>query len=150
LKVKYFRLALVAAALCLASLHSARAEATWLTDFAKAQAESKASDKLLLLNFTGSDWCPWCKIMEKEIFSQPEFEEYAKKKLVLMTVDFPRAKPLSAEVRRQNQALAQKLEIQGFPTIVILNADGKPVGMLGYLRGGPQAFIKELEQIPKS
>jgi thioredoxin-related protein len=150
LKVKYFRLALVAAALCLASLHSARAEATWLTDFAKAQAESKASDKLLLLNFTGSDWCPWCKIMEKEIFSQPEFEEYAKKKLVLMTVDFPRAKPLSVEVRRQNQALAQNLEIQGFPTIVILNAEGKPVGMLGYLRGGPQAFIKELEQIPKS
>ncbi len=105
---------------------------------------------MLLLDFTGSDWCGWCRILRKEVFSQPEFEEYAKKNLVLVTVDFPRTKALSLEVRKQNQSLAQKFEIRGFPTIVILNGEGKPVGMLGYVPGGPEAFIHELKQIPKS
>jgi protein disulfide-isomerase len=150
LRVKFFRLTLLAAALCVASLHSARAEANWLTDFEKAQAAAKAEHKLLLLDFTGSDWCGWCKILQKEVFSQPEFQEYAAKNLVLMTIDFPRAKPLSAEVRKQNQTLAQRFEIRGFPTIVVLDSDGKPIGMLGYQPGGPQAFIKELNQLPKS
>jgi thioredoxin-related protein len=150
LRVKFFRLTLLAATLCVASLHSARAEANWLTDFEKAQAEAKAQHKLLLLDFTGSDWCGWCKILQREVFSQPEFQEYAAKNLVLMTIDFPRAKPLSAEVRKQNQTLAQRFEIRGFPTIVVLDSDGKPIGMLGYQPGGPQAFIKELNQLPKS
>lgn len=149
-QVKNFRLALLVPALCVVSLSSARAEANWLTDFAKARAAAKAEDKLLLINFTGSDWCVWCRVLQEEVFSQPKFEEYAKKNLVLMTVDFPRAKPLSAEVRIQNQTLAQKFEIRGFPSIVILNGDGKQVGLLGYVRGGPDAFISELKQIPKS
>lgn len=148
--VKNFRFVFLTAALCLLSLSFLRAEANWSTDFAKAQAQAKAEDKLLLLDFTGSDWCGWCRILRQEVFSQPEFEEYAKKNLVLMTVDFPRAKPLSDEVRKQNQSLAQKFEIRGFPTIVILNGDGKLVGMLGYMPGGPAAFISELKQIPKS
>ena len=115
-----------------------------------AQAEAKAGDKLLLLDFTGSDWCMWCRRLQAEVFSQPEFEEYAKKNLVLMAVDFPRAKPLTAEVRKQNATLAQKFEIEGFPTIVILNGDGKQVGLLGYVPGGPGAFIHELAKVPKS
>ena len=148
--MKYFRLVLLTAALSVISLNFARGEANWFTDFAKAQAAAKAEDKLLLLDFTGSDWCGWCRILRAEVFSRPEFEEYAKKNLVLMTVDFPRAKPLSAEVRKQNQILAQKFEIRGFPTIVILNGDGKQLGLLGYMPGGPKAFINELNQIPKS
>jgi protein disulfide-isomerase len=67
-----------------------------------------------------------------------------------MTVDFPRAKPLSDEVRKQNQSLAQKFQIRGFPTIAVLNGDGKLLGLLGYMRGGPAAFIRELKQIPRS
>jgi thioredoxin-related protein len=145
-----FRLLLLPVALGLLSLHSAEAEANWLTDFAKAQAQAKAENKLLLLDFTGSDWCGWCRILQREVFSKPEFEDYAKKNLVLMTVDFPRSKPLSLEVRKQNQTLAQKFEIQGFPTIVILNGDGRQVGLLSYLPGGPSAFIKALNEIPKS
>ena len=121
-----------------------------MTDFAQAQAQAKAEGKLLLLDFTGSDWCGWCKLMEKEIFSQPAFADYAGKKLVLVRLDFPRAKPISPEVREQNQTLAQKFGIRGFPTIVMLNGDGKPVGELGYVRGGPDAFISQLEHLPKS
>jgi len=92
----------------------------------------------------------WCRRLQAEVFSQPEFEEYAKKHLVLMAVDFPRAKPLTAEVRQQNLTLAQKFEVEGFPTIVILNGDGKQVGLLGYMPGGPAAFIRELAKVPKS
>ena len=143
-------LALLATFLGLASLSAAESEANWTTDFAEAQAQAKAEDKLLLLDFTGSDWCGWCKLMEKEIFSQPVFAEYAKKNLVLVRLDFPRAKPLSAEVRAQNQTLAQKFGIRGFPSIVMLNGEGKPLALLGYVRGGPEAFIKELQQVPKS
>ena len=148
--VKNFRLGFFAVALCAVVLNSAWAESNWLTDFTKAQAEAKAGDKLLLLDFTGSDWCMWCRRLQAEVFSQPEFEEYAKKNLVLMAVDFPRAKPLTAEVRKQNASLAQKFEIEGFPTIVILNPDGKQVGLLGYVPGGPGAFIRELAKVPKS
>ena len=147
--MKIFRpifLAVACGALCLSSV---RAEATWLTDLQRAQAEAKASHKLLLLNFTGSDWCGWCIRLEKEVFSKPEFAEYAKQNLVLLTVDFPHAKPLSDEVRKQNRELAEKYGIEGFPTIVVLNEDGKPVGALGYQPGGPSAFIAELKKMPK-
>jgi protein disulfide-isomerase len=64
--------------------------------------------------------------------------------------DFPRAKPLSAEVRKQNQELAQRYEIGGFPTIVVLNEEGKQVGLLGYVPGGPAPFLDELKKLPKS
>ncbi len=147
--VKPYRLVLLALAVWALSVSSVRAEANWLTDLAKAQAEAKQSGKLLLLDFTGSDWCGWCKLLKAEVFSKPKFEEYAKSKLVLMTVDFPRGTPISPEVRAQNQMLADKYGVQGFPTIVVLNGDGKQVGMLGYIPGGPDAFLHELDKVPK-
>jgi thioredoxin-related protein len=141
-----FLLAIAAVAL---AFSSARAESNWLTDFHRAQEEAKAGHKLLLINFTGSDWCGWCKRLDAEVFSKPEFADYAKQNLVLMTADFPRAKPLSSEVRQQNATLAQKFGIEGFPTIVLLNSDGKLMGALGYTPGGPTAFIEELKKVPK-
>jgi protein disulfide-isomerase len=123
--VKIFQ---VAALALLLGLGSARADATWLTDFQKAQAEAKAGHKLILLEFTGSDWCIWCIRLEAEVFSQPEFADFAKKNLVLVRADFPRAKPLSAEVRKQNQELAQRYEIGGFPTIRRASVAGDPPG----------------------
>jgi protein disulfide-isomerase len=145
-----FRLLTLAIVLSIAGLSSAWAEASWLSDYHKAQEEAKTSHRLLLINFTGSDWCPWCIRLDREVFSKPEFDEYAKKNLVLLTADFPRSKPLSDETRRQNEELAQRFGIEGFPTIVVLNGEGKPVGMLGYVAGGPSAFIEQLKKIPKS
>jgi thioredoxin-related protein len=141
-----FLLAIAAAALAVSSV---RAESNWLTDFHRAQEEAKAGHKLLLINFTGSDWCGWCKRLDAEVFSKQEFADYAKQNLVLMTADFPRAKPLSSDVRQQNATLAQKFGIEGFPTIVLLNGDGKVVGALGYTPGGPSAFIEELKKVPR-
>ncbi len=148
--MKTTRLALLVAALFSLSLVSAHAEATWMTDLGKAQAEAKAKNKLLLLDFTGSDWCIWCKKLHAEVFTQPEFENYAKDHLVLVTVDFPRRIEQPTEVRKQNQELAQKYGIEGFPTIVVLNGDGKQVGELGYQPGGAPAFVQELKKLPGS
>jgi protein disulfide-isomerase len=147
--VKTVRVLLLVVACCALDLTSVRADPTWLTDFQKAQAEAKSSHKLLLLNFTGSDWCGWCMRLQAEVFSKPEFAEYAKQNLVLLEVDFPRAKALSSEVRKQNAALAEKYGVEGFPTIVVLNGDGNPVGLLGYMRGGPSVFIDQLKKLPK-
>ncbi|MGH8095546.1 MAG: thioredoxin family protein [Chthoniobacterales bacterium] len=148
--VKILRLVILVLALSFPGLSSARADANWLSDFRQAQEEAKASHKLLLIDFTGSDWCPWCLRMQAEVFSKPEFEQYAKDHLVLMTADFPRTKALSNEVRRQNQELAQRYQIDGFPTIVVLNSDGKQIGLLSYAPGGPGAFINQLKKLPKS
>ncbi|MDQ2658820.1 MAG: thioredoxin family protein [Verrucomicrobiota bacterium] len=142
--------------LCLAALgalltvSSASAKPGWLTDFKQAQAEAKANHKLLLVDFTGSDWCGWCIRLDREVFSKPEFQDYAKKNLVLLEVDFPRGKELSAEQRLQNEQLAQLHGIQGLPTIIVFDGEGKKVGTLGYMPGGPQAFISQLDQLPKS
>ena len=127
----------------------ASAKSGWLTNYAEAQQEAKSQQKLLLMDFTGSDWCGYCIMLDKEVFSKPEFKEYAGKNLILFEADFPRRKELPADTMEQNQRLAMKYQIQGFPTIVVLDSSGKELAQLGYMRGGPQAFIAELEKLPK-
>jgi len=148
--VKNYRLILFAAAACLLPALFARAESGWLDDYKKAQQEAKASNKFLLLDFTGSDWCGWCKKFDKEILSQSVFEDYARENLVLVELDFPRAKPQSPELRKQNQELADQYQVQGFPTIVVLNGDGQKLWQYdGYFPDGPAAFIAQLEKLRK-
>ena len=126
----------------------ARAESGWLNDYKKAQEEAKANNKLLLLNFTGSDWCGWCIKFDKEIWSQPQFKDYAHDNLVLVELDFPRRKALPAELKKQNLELAQQYEVLGFPTIVVLNSNGQKLWQFdGYFPGGPEAFIAELQKL---
>jgi thioredoxin-related protein len=133
----------------LGTLAARAEELNWLTDAAKAQALAKTEKKLVLLDFTGSDWCGWCIRLKKEVFSKPEFAEYAKKNLVLVEVDFPRRKKLSAEQEKANNDLQQKYRIEGFPTIIVLDANGRKVGELGYIEGGPKKFIAELDKVKK-
>ena len=148
--MKNYRLILFAAAACLLPALFARAESGWLDDYKKAQQEAKASNKFLLLDFTGSDWCGWCKKFDKEILSQSEFQDYARENLVLVELDFPQAKPQSPELRRQNQELANQYQVQGFPTIVVLNGDGQKLWQYdGYFSDGPAAFIAQLEKLRK-
>ena len=119
----------------------------WSEDYDKALAQAKADKKLVLLDFTGSDWCGWCIKLDKEVFSQAEFAEYAKKNLVLVELDFPRSKEQSKELKAQNTKLQGEFKIQGYPTIIVLNSEGKKVGELGYQPGGPKAFIAELDKL---
>ena len=128
----------------------AEAKPGWTEDHAKGLQDAKAGNKLVLMDFTGSDWCGWCKKLDREVFSTPEFQDYARKNLVLVELDFPQQKPVSPETKKQNTILAQRYHVQGFPTIVVLNAAGKQVGELGYMEGGPKAFIAALEKLPKA
>ncbi|MFN2622691.1 MAG: thioredoxin family protein [Chthoniobacterales bacterium] len=127
----------------------AAAKPGWLTSLEQAQKEAQAKNRLLLMDFTGSDWCGWCIMLDKEVFSKPEFKDYASKNLVLLELDFPRMKKMPPEVTAQNEKLAIKYGIQGFPTVVVFDSTGKPLGALGYQAGGPQAFIAELEKLRK-
>src|SRR6266702_5304311 len=124
-------------------------ELPWMTDLPKAQAKAKAENKLIMLDFTGSDWCGWCIKLNKEVFSKPEFAEFARKNLVAVEVDFPRAKQQTKELKKANESLQEKYNIQGYPTIIVLDGEGKKVGQLGYMPGGPKAFIGELDKLKK-
>lgn len=150
-QVKHLISAALAAAI-LAGTASAQTQVQWLTDFKKAQEQAKATNKLLLIEFTGSDWCPPCRMLQKEVLSTREFQEYASKNLVLLEVDFPRAKQQTAELQQQNQTLAERFAVDGFPSIILLNADGKKLGALvGYdPHAGRQGFIDALEKMRKS
>jgi thioredoxin-related protein len=149
--VKIYRFFLFAiAAFILVSGPFANAESDWLTDYKKAQQEAKAGNKFMLLDFTGSDWCGWCKKFDREVLLQPEFKDYARDNLVVVELDFPRAKQQTPELRKQNRELAQQYEIVGFPTIVVLSADGQKVWRYdGYFPDGPAAFIAQLQKLRK-
>jgi protein disulfide-isomerase len=149
--VKTYRFFLFAvAASVLISAPFASAESGWLTDYKKAQEEAKAGNKFLLLDFTGSDWCGWCKKFDKEVLLQPEFKDFARDNLVVVELDFPRGKPQTPELKKQNRELAMQYEIVGFPTIVILSADGQKLWRYdGYFPDGPTAFIAQLQKLRK-
>lgn len=134
---------------CFAVLQTQAADLPWLTDLPKAQAKAKAEKKLVLLNFTGSDWCIWCIKLHKEVFSTKQFAAYATTNLVLVEVDFPEEKSQSAALKKANKALLEKYDPEGiFPTLVVLDGDGKKLGQFSYVEG-PKAFIAELEKVKK-
>ncbi len=126
---------------------AALAAAGWDDDYEKAVAKAKAEKKMVLLDFTGSDWCGWCIKLDKEVFSKPEFKEYAKANLVLVEVDFPQGKRQTKKLKEQNEKLQQEHGVQGYPTIIVLNSEGKKVGKLGYMEGGPKAFVAKLDEL---
>jgi thioredoxin-related protein len=122
----------------------------WVTDLPKAQAQAKKEKKLVLIDFTGSDWCPPCKALKKDVFSSKEFLDYAKDKFVLVEIDFPNSKPQSAELKKANKALSEKYKIEGFPTVVVLDADGKELKKeVGYSGEKPKEYIAMLDKLVK-
>lgn len=115
----------------------------WSTDYTASITQAAASKKPVLLEFTGSDWCPPCMKQNKDVFEQSAFQEFAKDKLVLVKLDFPRSKPQAPEIKQRNQKLAAQYEVQGFPTVILLGADGKELAReVGYKGGGVPAFIE--------
>ena len=102
----------------------------WETDFENAKKKAETEHKLILLNFSGSDWCGPCIRLHQEIFDSPSFEKYADGNLVLFNADFPRLKKnqLSKDQQKKNDKLADKYNPQGsFPFTVLLTAEGKVI-----------------------
>ena len=133
-------------ALCFALLLAVPPARAWMTDLKVAQDRAYAENRVVLVNFTGSDWCGWCIKLKNEVFNTSEFSAFAERHLMLVEVDFPNRKPISAQQRAVNQGLANRYSIQGYPTVILLNSKGKEVGRLGYLQGGPKAYITAIRQ----
>jgi rhodanese-related sulfurtransferase/thioredoxin-related protein len=125
---------------------------TWLTDLPSAQARAKAEKKSVLLFFHGSDWCPACVEMQRQVFDSPAFAQYARQALVLVDVDFPDKHKQDEELKRANAALKARFNLspvpdEGFPTIVLLNDDGQTVFQeTGYAGGGPAEVLPKLQR----
>jgi len=125
-------------------------EAHWLADFDAALTQARSQNKKLLMNFTGSDWCPPCILLHRQVFSQPEFAEYAAKHLVLLEVDFPHNKAQTDEQKAANDKLAERFAVYWFPTEIVLDPNGNKLGQLSYMPGGPKPFIAAVEQLPQT
>ncbi len=139
-----------AAALALATPALAGGEG-WTSDFEAAKKEAAKSGKDLLVDFTGSDWCGWCIKLNKEVFQHDEFKDGVKDSFVLVELDFPRDKSIiSDETLAQNKELGKKYAVRGYPTILLLDAEGRPYAKTGYRKGGPEAYVAHLNEFRKS
>jgi len=122
---------------------SAEIDAPW-GDYSGALQKARQSNKKVLLFFTGSDWCPYCKLLDKDI-KTPAFEAFSGQHFVFVTVDFPRSMELPADEKAQNDSLQKQFNISGYPTLVVVTPEGKEVGRTGYVEGaGSTGLIADL------
>lgn len=122
---------------------SLQASDLWSTNYDESLKKAATENRMVLLEFTGSDWCPPCKKQAADVFAQPAFEEFASANLVPVKLDFPRRAEQSEEQKAANQALSQKYKVEGFPTVILLDSKGAELAReVGYGGGGVPAFIE--------
>lgn len=131
---------------CLICMASAANAAVWMTDLSSALTRAIGENKLVLINFTGSDWCPACIKMKNQVFASPQFNSYADNNLLLVEIDFPKRKAQSAAQKRANEALQEKFGIDAYPTMLLLNGDGAKVAMLERYTS-PEDFVPHLKEM---
>lgn len=123
----------------------------WTDDYEAALKEAEAGKKYVIADFSGSDWCGWCKKLDKEVFAKSEFLEGAKDKYVLLMIDTPNNPALLSEkAKTQNPELVKKYDIHGFPSVLILDAKGEVVARTGYKQGGPVKYLEMLDSLIKA
>lgn len=120
----------------------------WTSDFAAAKKQAADENKSLLVDFTGSDWCGWCIKLNEEVFQHDPFKDGVKEKFVLVELDYPRDKSkLSEEVQKQNEELRKEYAVQGYPTILLMDDEGRPFARTGYQAGGPEKYVEHLDEL---
>ncbi len=122
---------------------------TWLTKYETAVSQSKSTNKPIILFFTGSDWCRYCRDLEREVFESSDFAREAGSKYIFVRLDFPLNKKLDKDLTAQNKELQKKYNIKSFPTLVILNSAQQKIGTTGYRAGGGKAYADHLNSILK-
>ena len=127
----------------------AEGKAGWIEDMPKALEQAKSEKKLVFVDFTGSDWCPQCMLIDKELFADPDFKQYAQEHLVLLRLDFPQESPQDPALRKRNEALAARYDPEGvFPMIMVLNGDGKVLTTdQGYAAGSAKEILGNLKKL---
>ncbi len=126
---------MILSALALSAIVAPAMAAEWSTDLPSALTKAAAEKKDVLVLFTGSDWCPPCKALKANILDKPEFEAYAKDKFVLVEIDLPRQKQLPEGLLVKNRELAKKYQVQGYPTMLVMNPEGTVTA--GFIGGRP-------------
>ncbi len=120
--------------------------AGWTDDYDAALKLAAAEKKLVLADFSGSDWCGWCKKLDKEVFDTEVFRSAATNQYVLLMVDSPQNRDLLSEkAKKRNPELVKKYKVRGFPTVLVLDAKGGVVFQGGYAKGGPKQYLKMLK-----
>ena len=104
-----------------------RAKELWGDNLEIAKAQAAKNNKLVFVDFTGSDWCPPCMALHDHVLTQKAFLDFAERNLELVFIDFPLNKPIDEEVEIANRALAEQYDIEGFPTVLVLDVDGTVV-----------------------
>jgi thioredoxin-related protein len=124
-------------------------KAGWYADFDRASAAAKREKKDLLVDFTGSDWCGWCIKLHKEVFVHEAFGKRAREDYVLVALDYPRGEELKAQVPnpKRNAELVQRYAIDGYPTVLLMTAEGEVFARTGYQAGGVDTYLKHLDEI---
>ena len=139
------KLAAVAMAWSLLGVSAFAVPEGWTDDFTAAKADAAASGKDLLMDFTGSDWCGWCIRLREEVFDTEAFKAAAPDNFVFVELDFPNSVPQTDKVKAQNAALSQKFGVQGYPTIILADAAGRPYAQTVYQAGGAEAYLAHLD-----
>ena len=131
------------------SAAAAKDESAGTMTFDAVRKKAAEEKKPILLSFNGSDWCPWCMKLDQEVFSKKPFQEWAQDEIVMYVADFPRKKKLDAGTVKQNEALAEKYGVDGYPTVILIRADGTEIARTGYREGGPEKYIEHLKELLK-
>ena len=118
----------------------------WLVNLEEAYNESKKTGKPIMANFTGSDWCGWCKRLTKDVFVKPAFKKWADKNVVLLELDFPRRKSLPADLKSQNSGLQQAFKVRGYPSIWVFEMDKDAAGQVNLNALGKTGYAKTVEK----
>ncbi len=120
-------------------------EAAWEESFSDAKKAAAERGVPILADFSGSDWCGWCIKLDREVFSDKTFTDFAAANLVLFMADFPRRKAQSTSLKEQNRKLADEYRVEGFPTVLLLDATGKELARTGYRPGGAEKYVQHLK-----
>lgn len=127
------------------------ASVSWLGDFNTAKTEATQNHKLILINFSGSDWCGPCIRLRKEILESATFENYASDHLVLVRADFPRQKKnqLPKEQVKLNETLADQYNPDGkFPFTLLVDEHGKVLRSWdGFPNETPDQFVSDINSV---
>ena len=118
----------------------------WHTQIEVAYAESQETGKPIMANFTGSDWCGWCKRLDKSVFIHKEFKDWAAKNVVLLELDFPRRKQVPSEIQRQNADLQRAFQVRGFPTVWLFDLTKDDAGQFNVNALGKTGYTKTVAE----
>jgi len=137
--------------LCLQSLQAEAAgqKNIWLNNYEKARVKAEVLSVPVIVFFSGSDWCGWCQKLHRELFSSEVFISAANKDFVAVLLDYPRKKRLPLRQKRQNEIQLQRWEIDGFPTVLVINPKGKSHVVMrhGYLDIEPDDYLDAIRDL---